>query len=318
MRAQEAVHEFMNRKGYLNVDLPLLSPALIPESYLEVFQTDFTYLDKSEKLFLTPSPELFLKRLLAFGVGDCYFLGKAFRNREPNSERHTPEFSMLEYYKTKADYMDIAEELLQLLRFINLRVNGSKMEINYQGKKISLLRWEKMTVSEAFQKYAGIDEREMFDHEAFVAKAEKKGYRTTGFSYEDIWSQIYTQEVEKNLGSHGYPTLIYNYPKEFAALAKLNKDGKTAQRFEFYIAGVELGDCYTELTDWKEQEDRFNEEYKKRKAAKKISHPIDKGFIEALQYGLADCAGIAIGFDRLSMIYANVTSIDDLKLISIR
>lgn len=333
LKVEEAVHEFMKKKGYLKVDLPVLSPALIPESYLEVFQTDFIYLEKREKLFLTPSPELFLKRLLVHGVGNCYFLGKAFRNSEPNSERHTPEFKMLEYYKTKSDYMDIADELLHLLRFISLRVNPStpfrasglrglgkkfKNEITYENKKILLDKWEKLTVAQAFQKYAGIKDIELFNHKSFIEKAKQKGYRVDGFIYEDIWSQMYTQEIEPHLGMDGYPTVIYDYPKEFGALAKLNKDGKTAQRFEFYIAGVELGDCYTELTDWKEQEERFNEEYRKRKMAKKINHPIDKGFIEALQYGLADCAGIAIGFDRLAMIYANATSIDDLKLISIR
>ena len=325
LKVEEAVHEFMRKKEYLKVDLPVLSPALIPESYLEVFQTDFTYLEKREKLFLTPSPELFLKRLLVHGVGNCYFLGKAFRNSEPNSERHTPEFKMLEYYKTKSDYMDIADELLELLRFIYIRVNGlsemerrKKQEIKFQNKKISLSKWEKLTLAQAFQKYAGIKDIELFNDEKFIEKAKIKGYKIDGFTFEDVWSQMYTQEIECHLGMNGYPTMLYDYPKEFAALAKLNKDGKTAQRFEFYIGGVELGDCYTELTDWKEQEDRFNEEYRKRKTSRKIDHPIDKGFIEALQYGLTDCAGIAIGFDRLAMIYANATSLDDLKLINIR
>ncbi|MCS6956767.1 MAG: hypothetical protein NZM02_02920, partial [Patescibacteria group bacterium] len=144
-----------------------------------------------------------------------------------------------------------------------------------------------------------------------------KKYQINNFSYEDIWSQIYTQEIEPNLGKNGYPTLIYDYPKEFAALAKLNSEGKTAQRFEFYIDGVELGDCYTELIDWKEQEERFIKEKKTRKRLKKINHPVDKGFIEALKYGLKPCSGIAIGFERLVMIFTGVLSISELKLINI-
>lgn len=116
---------------------------------------------------------------------------------------------------------------------------------------------------------------------------------------------------------NGYPTLIYDYPKEFAALAKHNKDGKTAQRFEFYINGIELGDCYNELTDWKEQEKRFNIESKFIKKSNKIHHPIDKGFIEALKCGLKDCSGVAIGVERLAMVFADVDSIAKLKLINI-
>ncbi len=317
LRVEEATAEFLKSKGYLKIDLPVLSPALIPESYLEVFKTEFKYFNTQENLFLTPSPELFLKRLLARGVGDCYYLGKSFRNHERNSALHTFEFNMLEFYKVKADYFNVADDLLLMLRFIARKLLG-KEEIIYQGKKISFEKWEKIKISEAFKKYANINEKELFNKELLLGRAQEKGYLVQGFSYEDIFSQIYSQEIEPKLGINGYPTLIYEYPKEFAALAKLNKDGRTAQRFEFYIGRVELGDCYTELTDWKEQQDRFNEEDRKRKADKKITHPIDKGFIEALKYGLVDCAGIAVGFERLAMIFADTTSIDQLKLINIK
>ncbi len=317
LKVEEATDEFLKGKGYLKIDLPVLSPALIPESYLEIFKTEFKYFNTSENLFLTPSPELFLKRLLAKGIGDCYYLGKSFRNHERNSALHSFEFNMLEFYKIKADYFDIADDLLLLLRSIANKVSGKEV-ITYQGKEISFEKWEKIKISEAFKKYADIGEGELFNKELFLKKAGKKSYRTEGFSYEDIFSQIYTQEIEPKLGVNGYPTLIYDYPKEFAALAKLNKDGRTAQRFEFYIGGIELGDCYTELTDWKEQEERFNEEDKKRRKDKKIVHPIDKGFIEALKYGLVDCAGIAVGFERLAMIFADTTSIEELRLINIK
>ncbi len=316
LQTEQTVHAFLTRQGYLKVDLPVLSPALVPESYLEIFETEFGFLDTKETLFLTPSPELFLKRLMAYAPGNYYYLGKAFRNSEPHSSLHGFEFTMLEYYKTHASYLDIADELLNLLRAIAQELYKAD-RISYQGKNISFAQWEKLSVEEAFMKYAGMEKNIIFNHAYFLEKAQKKGYNTKGFIYEDVFSQIYTQEVEPHLGMNGYPTLLYDYPKEFAALAKLNTDGKTAQRFEFYMCGVELGDCYTELTDWKEQEKRFTEENKKRKLLKKTEHPIDKGFIEALQYGLADCAGIAIGFERLAMIFANTASIRELKLITI-
>jgi len=301
LEVEKAVHEFMEKNNYLKIDLPVLSPALIPESYLEVFETEFKYLDKKEKLYLTPSPELFLKRLLAYGVGDSYYLGKSFRNSDQPSSLHSFEFIMLEFYKMNTDYMNIAEEVLKMLKHIDKKV---------KNKFVSFKKWEKISVTEAFKKYSNISEKELFDQKLFIKKAKEKSYRVKGFGYVDLWSQIYSQEIEPNLGKNGYPTLIYDYPKEFAALAKLNPDGKTTQRFEFYINGIELGDCYTELTDWKEQELRFKKE-------SEVIHPIDKGYIEALKYGLHDCSGIAIGFERLVMIFTDLTSIQDLKLINI-
>lgn len=304
--------EYLDSIGMLEVELPVLSPALIPESYLEIFKTDFIYPGKNAPLYLTPSPELFLKRLLSRDVGDIYYLGKSFRNSDPTSTLHSFEFTMLEIYKMGATYFDIADVVLKLMQYI-----AQKPNIEYKGKKISLSKWEKLSVAEAFERYAHISEVDLFDHDAFRSRAKQKGYNVEGFTYEDVWSQIYTQEIESHLGVNGFPTLLYDYPKEFAALAKLNKNGITAQRFEFYIEGVELGDCYTELTDWKEQEQRFEEEQKKRKESGRIPHPIDKGFIEALQYGLKPCAGIAIGFDRLASIFANVSSIEETQVITI-
>jgi EF-P lysine aminoacylase GenX len=316
IQVQDATHEYLRMRKYLPVDLPVLSPALIPESYLEVFRTEFSYEKHKEFLYLTPSPELFLKRLLAYGIGSCYYLGKAFRNSDPNAQLHSPEFTMLEFYRVKADYMDIADEVLKLLRYIAKKM-GNGTRIIYQGETTSLEKWEKLSVAEAFSRYAGITSDELFNHELFIDKAGRKGYVTRGFSYEDVFSQIYVQEVEPHLGKNGYPTLLTDYPKEFAALAKLNTDNRTAQRFEFYISGVEIGDCYTELVDPEEQNARFEKEQQNRKLLNRTEHPIDKGFVEALQYGLVDCAGIAIGFDRLAMVLADASSINDLKLISI-
>lgn len=319
LQLEQAVQEFLHKKNYLKIDLPVLSPVLIPESYLEVFETEFFYYKKKEKLYLTPSPELFLKRLLAYGVGNCYYLGKSFRNHEPNTSLHSFEFNMLEFYKVDASYMDVAEELLGMLNYIKRKIYPliKKEKLKTPLENLNFNRFEMLTVTKAFEKYANINEKELFNHQLFKKKAKEKGYQTVDSSYEDLWSQIYVQEIEPHLGKNSYPTLIYDYPKEFAALAKLNPDGKTAQRFEFYINGVELGDCYTELTDWQEQKLRFEEEAKKRKKMGKINHPIDSGFIDALKYGLPHCAGIAIGFDRLAMVLLGEISIYNFKLINI-
>ncbi|MBI2641890.1 hypothetical protein HYW87_04875, partial [Candidatus Roizmanbacteria bacterium] len=128
---------------------------------------------------------------------------------------------------------------------------------------------------------------------------------------------IIVQEIETKLGKNGYPTLLYDYPKEISSLAKLSDDGKTAKRAEFYLDGIEIGGFCEELSDWKEQEKRFQEHGEKRNKSRMIRHSVDKGFIKALQYGLPDCTGVGIGFERLAMIFCNLTSIDKLKLVSI-
>src|SRR3989339_810428 len=302
LQVEKAVHEFMEKHNYLKVDLPVLSPFLIPESYLEIFETEFNYFNKKEKLYLTPSPELFLKRLLVGGIGNCYYLGRAYRNCEPNSDWHSPEFTMLEFYKVGINYLEMAEEVLKMLQFVNKKCRGNDTML--------FDRWEKYSVSEAFEKFSGIKKEKLFNEKLFFKKAKDKGYNVNKTTYEDIFSQILATEIEPKLGVNGYPTLLYDYPKQMASLAKLNNDGLTAQRCEFYIDGLEVGGFCTELNDYKEQEKRF--------FSQMVSHSIDKGFIEALKYGLPNCTGAGIGFERLVMTLTNVKSIDKLKLINIK
>lgn len=315
LQVERAVHEFMEANNYLKVELPVLSPALIPESYLEIFKTEFNYFNKKQKLYLTPSPELFLKRLLVAGIGNCYYLGKCYRNSEPNSDWHNPEFTMLEFYKLGVNYLEMADEVLKMMKYIKDQI--SKIKTTRQKSKTSFQKWEKMSVAQAFEKFTSIKKKELFNEKLFFIKAKKKGYKVEKATYEDLFSQILATEIEPKLGISGYPTLLYDYPKQMASLSKLNKDGWTAQRCEFYINGLEIGGFCTELNDYREQEKRFISETKKRKRNKMINHPIDKGFVEALKYGLPDCTGAGIGFERLVMIFAGVNSIDQLKLINI-
>jgi elongation factor P--beta-lysine ligase len=316
LKVQAAIQDYLSIKGYLPVELPVLSPALIPESYIEVFETEFTYLDHKEKMYLTPSPELFLKRLITSGIGDCYYLGKSFRNSEPTSPKHNPEFTMLEFYKVGKDYIYIADEVLGMFQHIAKQVLSADL-FTFKGKQVSLSKYEKMTVAQAFTTFADIPESVLFDEKAFLQKAQEKGYTTHGFSYEDLFSQIYTQEIEPHLGTNGYPLILCDYPAVFAPLSLPNADGLTAQRFEIYIEGVELGNCYGELTDPKLQKIRFEKEAKMRHEAKKIEHPVDYGFIEALEKGMPACSGIAMGVGRLAMIVADIESLDRLQLITI-
>ena len=317
LQVKNSIKNYFDSHGYLELDLPVMSPALIPESYIEIFKTQFNFFDKKHDFYLTSSPELFMKRLIAKGLGNCYYLGKAFRNSEPHSEKHSPEFIILEFYKVPASYLDVEAEMLGLLQFLGKNLHNSQT-FSYQGQKVSLEKFERLLVVQAFQKYADINEKTLLDEKAFIKAAEAKGYNTINSTYEDMFSQMYTQEIEPKLGMNGYPTIIYDYPIAFAPLCKPNPDGKTAQRFELYIAGVELGNCYNELTDWKILEERFKREENLRKQKNMILHETDYGFIEAMKTEIPPYSGIAVGVERLAMLFAEVPSIDKLQMITIK
>ncbi len=316
LKFKDAVRSFFLLNNYLELDLPIVSPVLIPESGLEVFETEYKYKQSKQNLYLTPSPELFIKRLIVSGVNDCFYLGKSFRNDELVSRKHSFEFQILEFYKIGVDYIQFSEIVLQLLQFL-AKTFFKNQEIVYQNKKILFDKLEQITVADAFHKYAGINSDELFDEVKFLEKAASKKYQTNGFNYVDLWSQIYAQEVEPNLGKNGRATIIYDFPIQFASLAQPNEDGQTAKRFELYIEGIEIGNCFSELTDYKIQKNRFDKEQQERKISGKIEHQIDSEFISYLEKGMPSCSGIAIGIERLGLIFCNCDNINELKILDI-
>lgn len=315
IRLQQATDEFLRACGYTKFEVPTLSSTLIPESYLEVFGTQFRYGDSRTDLFLVPSPELYLKRLIAAGAGSCYSLMHCFRNAEPHTSRHSPEFMMLELYKVNADYFDVAKDVFTLFRKLAETARGSST-FTYRGQTISLDNWEQLTVSEAFSRYASMND--ILDEESFMNQAKRKGYVVDGFSYADVWSQIYVQEVEPHLGTNGKLTILYEYPRQLAATAEYDAERNVAYRLEMYLAGVELGNCgnaSTQDMDFKELHKRFEAEQAVRTRQQMVHHTPDYEFIEILK-AMPKTAGIAVGFERLAMILADVESLQDIHVVS--
>jgi len=227
---------------------------------------------------------------------------------ETQSNLHNPEFTILEWYRVGADYRDIMKDCERLVRIL-----ACGPSITYQGQHIDLAPpWERITVAEAFNKYAGVNFNNFFDLDTARNIAKKKGYKVEkNNTWEELYNQIFLNEVEPHLGQ-GKPTILYEFPSVVAALAKLKtSDPRFAERFEFYIAGLELGDAYSELTDPVEQEERFTKELKELKRLGKTTYDYDHDFIEALKVGLPKCSGIAVGVDRLVMLLADTTDIAD-------
>lgn len=317
-----AIRRFFFDRSFHEVETPYLTGSLPPESYLDIFET--TLLDRNRKpsrAYLPTSPEPFLKKLLVAGIGNCFALSKSFRNTEDKSSTHNPEFTILEWYRVDADYTDIMRDCEELLQFINTYLqrskdrekNSSPSKLIYQGKSVDLSApWERLSITESFSRYANINLLKHLDRDSMEKIAKKKGYHASHKdSWEELFHRIFLNEIEPRLG-RGKPTIVYDYPVALAALSQKKKsDPRFAERFEFYIEGLELGDAYSELTDWKEQQARFDEEQRERKRLGKVEHPIDTDFIEALKAGMPKAGGIAVGVDRLIMLYADVSDIAD-------
>jgi len=290
-RVVDTIRAFFKKRGFREVFTPILVPVPSAEPNLEVFQTQLqTASGKKRQGYLILSPEYSIKKLLAAGIGNCFEITKCFRNEEEVSRLHNPEFTMLEWYRVGADYTDIMKDFEDLF----LKIIG-KEKFTHQKKTYDISRpWPRVSVAEAFKKYAGKDVLK-------VAEAD--------------FYQIFFNKIEPAFAKSGKPFFLYDYPISQAALARPKKaNPRFAERFEVFVAGIELGNCFSELTDSVEQEKRLHHDLTVRKAQGKTKYGIDRDFIKALKVGLPASAGIAVGVDRLVMLAADVPSISDIIL----
>lgn len=309
------IRQFFQREHFLEVQTPVLSPKLIPESYLEYFQTELKDRQGNKQpAFLTTSPEMWHKKLLAAGSGNIFEITKSFRNTDLGGHFHNPEFTLLEWYRVNADHRQTMIDCEKLIRFLN----SGKTKLSYQDKTLDISKpFERLSVINAFHRYANIEENELFQPKKLKKIAQQRGYQ---IGNKDDWpinfQLIFLKEVEPHLGQEK-PTLLYDFPAQFAPLAKTNlQDPRLKERFELYLFGIELADAYNELTDPKEQRNQFEKEIKLRNQMGKTSCPPDLDFIAALKSGLPNCSGVALGIDRLIMIFTNQTSIENVILFS--
>lgn len=287
-RVVDTIRSFFKKQGFHEVSTPILVPVPSIEPNLEVFETELrTSLGKNRRAFLIMSPEFSIKKLLAVGIGNCFEITKCFRNEEEVSRLHNPEFTMLEWYRINSDYTDVMKDFEQLF----VKIIGSK-KLVYQGDIYDLSTpWPRISVAEAFKKFAGRDVLKVSD--------------------EDFY-KIFFNEIEPELAKSKKPFFIYDYPVSQASLSRPKKgDPRFAERFEVFLAGLELGNCFSELIDWKEQKKRFESDRLMRKKLKKTDYPIDSDLIDALKSGLPVVSGIAVGVDRLIMLAADAPEISD-------
>lgn len=305
-RFTRAVRQFFLDRGYLEVETPLLAPALIPEPALEVFRTEWTDpRSRSEReLFLVPSPELWMKRLLAGGSGSLFQICKSFRNFEALGRYHNPEFTMLEWYTVGAGYLDSAALTDALLGHI-LRTLGGPAALEPPCLRLSM--------NEAFRSFAGLDLDRLQEREALLDAARSLGQTPADDeAWEQLFHRLLVSVVEPRL-PRGRPLLLTDWPSGAPTLARTR--GAIAERWELYIEGVEVANCFTEETDRARLARLFAEEARRKKACR-VAHPVDMGFLDLFDGRFPECSGVALGMDRLFMLHSALNQIDGVILNS--
>ena len=294
------IRTFFAERGVLEVETPLLSHATVTDPHVIGIPSIFKEIGSTEEkiLYLQTSPEYAMKRLLAAGAGPIYQLCKAFRQGEVGNV-HNPEFTMLEWYRPGFDHHALMDEMDLLLQLVL--------------KTPSAERW---SYAQVFENFLGIDPHRV-DVDTLADCAKKQAIQFVAWKREpgdrNLWLDLLlTHCIEPHLGRER-PFFLYDFPISHAALAKIRHDNPpVASRFEVYFKGTELANGFHELQDAQEQHKRFENDLAYRVQHGLPSVPIDERFLSALSHGIPDCAGVALGIDRLVMLALGCSSIKDV------
>jgi len=308
-KAIKAIKEFLDNRGYLEVETPILG-TLAGGANARPFITHHNTLDID--MYLRIANELFLKRLIVGGFDKVYEMGRMFRN-EGMSIKHNPEFTSIELYEAYADYNDMMDITENIVAYAAEKALGTT-QINYQGQEIDLTPpWNRMTMVEACRKYANVDFDEVKTDEEAIAIAKKLGLEVNpAMKKGHIISLVFEEFGEKHLIQ---PTFITQHPVEISPLAKRNpEDPAFTNRFEAFINTWEIANAFSELNDPIDQRGRFMDQLEQREAGDDEAHVLDEDFLNAIEVGLPPTGGLGIGIDRLMMLITNSPSIRDVLL----
>ena len=292
------IRRFFADRGVLEVETPAMSQATVTDIHLVTFQTRFVGPGAAQglDLWLMTSPEYHMKRLLAAGSGPIYQMGRSFRNEEAG-RHHNPEFTMLEWYRPHYDMYRLMNEVDDLLQQV-----------------LECQSAESLSYQQAFIRHLEVDPLSA-DKAQLRDVAEKLGVGDLARAEEDrdtLLQLLFMLGVEPKIGQEK-PVFIYHFPATQAALAEIStEDHRVAERFEVYFKGIELANGFRELTDAREQRQRFEQDNRRRAARGLPQQPIDHNLLAALEHGLPACSGVALGVDRLVMLALKADALSDV------
>ena len=290
------IRQFFTERGLLEVETPVLSEFGITDLHLSTFSTEFLapFGEQSKTLWLSTSPEYHMKRLLAAGSGPIFQISKVFRNEEAGN-RHNPEFTMLEWYRPHFSMHRLINEVDDLLQQI-----------------LDCPPAESLSYQFVFQEYVGLDPLSA-ERSELIEAARKHNFMAEDNEDRDTLLQfLFSEVVEPQIGKDR-PVAIYHFPSTQAALAQVSpEDQRVAERFEFYYKGLELANGFHELTDAREQRHRFELDNQQRTKHGLPVRDIDERFLAALEAGLPNSSGVALGVDRLIMVALGCEKINEV------
>ena len=308
-RIIDFLRSFLNEKGFLEVDTPILQTVEIGAS-ARPFVTHHNTLDID--MVLRIETELYLKRLIVGGFEKVYEVGRIFRN-EGMDTKHNPEFTSIELYQAYTDFVGMMDLVEEMMKKLVMAVCGT-MQITYQGKEIDLSHWERLTMIEAVKKYSGVDFAQINSDEEAIAIAKEKHVELPEIPTKGaILVEFFDAFVEENLIQ---PTFIYDYPVENSPLAKRKpNDPMFTERFEYFINATEFGNAFSELNDPIDQRERFEKQVAdRRKLDPTTNAQVDYDYVMALEHGMPPTGGLGFGVDRLVMLLTDSASIRDVLL----
>jgi lysyl-tRNA synthetase, class II len=305
-RVVAAIRRYLDEQGFLEVETPVLQP-LYGGALARPFVTRHHQLDRD--LYLRIATELYLKRLIVGGLERVYELGKNFRN-EGVSFKHNPEFTMLEWYEANADYEDAARRLEELVGFV-------AREVGYSGPIDFTAPWRRITLREAIQEHTGVDVLAARDSAALVEAARTHG--VDGVDPAETWPRLVDGLLSKHVEPRlEQPTFVLDYPEELSPFAKAHRSApreeRLVERFECFVAGIEIANAFTELNDPDEQRERFEAQRRELAAGDEETQPFDEDFVRALEHGMPPTGGLGLGIDRLVMVLSGRRSIREVVL----
>lgn len=332
----QSIREFFLERNYHELESPILTNALPQERYLNALSTEIKTGKKTVTAYITPTTETYNKKILAAGLGDHFVITKVARGMEEIGENHLPEFSMLEWYHTNGRYIDLMDDLVELLHYItkniSLKLEKEKSIGRFSIDDSLILRlrngillnkkdeininqpFEKYSINSLLQKFAGFQLEEIQDIFTFREKCRELDIKIgEDESWQICFEMLFAQIIEPELPKDK-PYFLYDYPKQVCVLtAESETNPLVCERLEFFIAGKELANGYTELLDYVLQKANFDKEEKAREAMKLEKINYDYDLIEAIKSGISPVAGIGMGLDRLAMLLAGANTISEIN-----